>query len=62
VDGEVEIFKVSIDDTYWLQHETILAENGDNTRYLCSLDEGLEVMRMIEAVEKSAKEKAWIAG
>jgi len=39
-----------------------LAENGDNTRYLCSLDEGLEVMRMIEAVEKSAKEKAWIAG
>ncbi len=62
VDGEVEIFKVNIDDTYWLQHETILAENGDNTRYLCSLDEGLEVMRMIEAVEKSAKEKAWIAG
>ena len=62
VDDEVEVFKLNLDDTYWLQHETILAENGDNTRYLCSLEEGLKVMCMIEAVEKSAKEKAWIAG
>ena len=62
VDDEVEVFKLNLDDTYWLQHETILAENGDNARYLCSLEEGLEVMRMIEAVEKSAKEKAWITG
>jgi predicted dehydrogenase len=45
------------DITYRAQHQAILT--GD-VRSLCSLEQGLDVMAMIEAAEKSEQQKVWI--
>lgn len=57
-DGQVE-FKSDIgpDDTYYLQHKHML--NNDSS-ILCSFSEGVEVMKMIQAIEQSSMERSWI--
>jgi predicted dehydrogenase len=57
-DGNVQEFKVERDDTYRAQHRAMLA--GDTSR-LCSLAEGARVMQFIAAVERSARERAWVS-
>ena len=57
VDGEIETFTVERDDTYLAQHQAALAGSGG----LCTLAEGLDVMRMIEAAEEAASGRQWVA-
>ena len=57
-DDETEIFTPDRDDSYIAQHRAILEGGSD---VLCTLDEGLDVMRMIEAAEAAALEKKWVA-
>jgi predicted dehydrogenase len=54
----IEKYSVERDFTYRKQHENIL--NKQFTE-LCSFEEGLEVMKMIEAAEESVSEEAWVA-
>ncbi len=56
-DGEMQRFTVDSDDTYRAQHRAMLA--GDTSR-LCSLAEGEDVMNLIAASEKAAREQAWV--
>ena len=57
IDREVETFDVARDDTYRLMHEAVLF---GSTGSLCTLDEGLETLRLIEAAEMAAKRGAWV--
>ncbi len=57
-DGVEQRFTVDKDDTYRAQHRAVLA--GDTSR-LCGLAEGEEVMNLIAASEKAARERAWIS-
>jgi predicted dehydrogenase len=57
-DGKVQAFKVERDDTYRAEHRAMLA---DDTSRLCSLAEGARVMQFIAAVERSARERAWVS-
>ena len=57
IDRDVETFVVARDDTYRLMHEAVLC---GNTGSLCSLDEGVETLRLIEAAELAAKRGIWV--
>jgi predicted dehydrogenase len=56
-DGDVQQLKVDRDDTYRAQHQAILA--GDTSR-LCDLTQGENVMKLIAAAERSARECMWV--
>ena len=56
--GETETFTTERDDTYFAQHRAALA-GGDDV--LCTLDQGLDVMRMIDAAEAAANKQKWVA-
>jgi predicted dehydrogenase len=58
IDDKLEEFKTERDFTYTEQHRAVLE---DHTDYLCTLQEGLEVMHMIHAAEQSAREGKWIS-
>lgn len=58
VDGETGTFTVGRDDTYLAQHQAALAGGGGG---LCTFDEGLDVMRMIEAAEAAVSGRQWVA-
>ena len=55
-DSEMK-FEVKPDDTYLAQHQAILAGDSKN---ICSLSEGLKIVEMIEAIEKSVRKQKWI--
>ena len=57
-DGNTETFSAGRDDTYIAQHRGAL--NGEDG-ILCTLNQGLDVMRMIDAAEASVAEKKWVA-
>jgi predicted dehydrogenase len=57
IDREVESFVTEQNTTYRAMHEAVLMENRDT---LCSLDDGLSTLRLIEAAELSAKQGKWI--
>jgi predicted dehydrogenase len=57
VDHESESLTTERDYTYRAMHEAILSES---TGTLCSLDEGLDILRLIEAAESAAKRMEWI--
>lgn len=57
VDDDKEELLVERDATYRLQHRAVL--NGDYAS-LCSFAEGLEVVEMIDATERSFKSEGWI--
>ena len=58
VDAEVEQVKVERNDTYLLQHQSILDHQFDK---LCTFTEGMDIMKMIQAIEDSAytNQKRW---
>jgi predicted dehydrogenase len=58
IDGAVESIATDRDLTYTEQHRAVLSGRTDG---LCTLEEGMEVLRMIAAVERAAREKAWVA-
>jgi predicted dehydrogenase len=55
--GTAESFNVPMDQTYVSQHRAMLSEHREQ---LCSLAEGIEGMRLIDAVERSARESRWV--
>ena len=56
-DGKRESWKAEGDSTYRFQHEAIL--NREQSAY-CSLAQGMEIMRLIEAVERASRQKVWV--
>jgi predicted dehydrogenase len=52
----VSSFSIERDETYRTQHTDILNNHG---KLCCSLPEGLDVLRMIDAAEKSAETETW---
>ena len=57
VNGRVEKFETERNLTYILQHKAILS--GDYTD-LCTLDQGMEVLKLIHAAEVAANKQIWI--
>lgn len=57
VDHELESFVIKKNTTYQLMHKSIL-EGDDET--VCSLADGIEVVRLIEAAENSNEKIEWI--
>lgn len=57
IDNEVMQFEVDRDDTYLKQHIALL---NNQTDMLCNLQDGLNIVRMIEIAEKCSKEKVWV--
>ena len=59
VDADVEVVQVERNDTYLAQHQSILDHRFEN---FCTLEEGMEVMEMIQAIENSAysKQNIWV--
>ena len=55
--GDTESFDVDRDHTFAAEHRAALAGGGD----LCTVDEGLAVVRMVEAAERAAAGHQWIA-
>jgi predicted dehydrogenase len=58
IDDKVEKMEIERDLTYREQHRAILDDRKDT---LCTFQEGMEVMEMIHAIERSAREKQWIS-
>ena len=57
VNGVIERFESDRDSTYLLQHQAVLAGESKN---LCSAEEGLGIMHMIETCEKASEERRWL--
>jgi predicted dehydrogenase len=57
LDSSTEKFNVERDMTYRQMHQSILEGSCET---LCSFEEGVEVMRLIEAVEISIEQKRWV--
>lgn len=57
-DGEISSLPYQLDDTYRAQHVAMLA--GDTAR-LCSLEEGVKVMRFLSACENAAFKGQWMS-
>jgi predicted dehydrogenase len=57
IDGVEELINVSIDDSYRSQHQVMLTGNIEE---LCSLEEALDTLFTIEAIEKAAMLNKWI--
>lgn len=58
VDRDSQSYTTERDYTYKAMHEEILS---NNTGSLCSLEEGIETLRLIEAAEFAAKRNEWVA-
>lgn len=56
--NEVIGFETPRDQTYRLMHEALLGNGADER--LCTLKEGLDVVDLIAAVERSQQEESWI--
>lgn len=56
VDGERTHYPVQRDDTYRLLHDAVFSASPQ----ACSLTQGVEVMRLIAAVEQSSKQMKWV--
>jgi len=57
-DDQLEEFMSVRDYTYTEQHRAIL---DNRSEFLCTIEEGIDVMRMIHAAEQSVKKKKWIS-
>ena len=55
--GKTKTFTVSPDDTYIAQHRAIIEGEDD---VLCTLEQGLQITKMIDAAELAAAEKKWV--
>ncbi|MSR76825.1 MAG: Gfo/Idh/MocA family oxidoreductase [Candidatus Omnitrophica bacterium] len=56
-DDQIEQYPMDKNHTYLRQHEAVLS---GNTESLCSFEEGIDVVKMIEAAEEAAKDFKWI--
>lgn len=54
---EAEQVKLARNDTYCAQHEAIMNQSIDS---LCSLEEGINQVRLIHLVEQAVENKAWV--
>ncbi|MFB9276302.1 Gfo/Idh/MocA family protein [Cohnella cellulosilytica] len=57
IDGQVEVLQTARNDTYLAQHQAILQDQWSD---LCTLSDGLAVVQLIEAIEKSFTAKEWV--
>jgi predicted dehydrogenase len=57
VNGESELFNIDRDYTYREMHRTVLSGRNDA---LCSIDEGLLTMQLIEAAEHANRQLGWV--
>lgn len=57
INGTIDTMTIDKDQTYRSMHKAVLSENFDG---LCSFEEGLEVVGMIQAAEQSMMQKAWV--
>ena len=57
VDDAAETFAVERDFTYKAEHQAVL---GKNFETLCSFQEGMEVLSLIEAAELAVSQKKWV--
>lgn len=57
IDDKTEVMTSERDLTYREQHRAVLDDRRDT---LCTLQEGMEIMRMIHAIERSARQKEWV--
>ncbi len=57
IDGVEELINISIDDSYRSQHQSMLTGNIEE---LCSLEEAIDTLVTIGAVEKAALSHKWI--
>lgn len=57
IDRDTETFALERDQTYRLMHEELLSGKGET---LCTIGEGYESMRLIEAAEYAAKHQEWV--
>ncbi|AOV08501.1 Gfo/Idh/MocA family protein [Sporosarcina ureilytica] len=58
INGEILQFETGRDDTYRNQHMAVL--NGKN-EFLCTYEEGLNIVKMIEMAELASREKVWVS-
>lgn len=58
INGDILQFEVGRDDTYKNQHLAVL--NGEN-EFLCTYEDGLNIVKMIEKAELASKEKVWVS-
>jgi predicted dehydrogenase len=58
VDRNRETFTIERDETYLLMHAAVIAAE---TQILCSAEEALATMRLIEAAERAAARGEWVA-
>lgn len=57
INREIVSFTADRNMTYRLQHETILTDNYDS---VCTLQQGMDVLKLICAAESAAEKKIWI--
>ncbi|WP_027937106.1 Gfo/Idh/MocA family protein [Anaeroarcus burkinensis] len=57
IDNDEEMITIERDYTYAAEHQAIL---GDEKEFLCSLKKGVEVMQLVDSVEKSVAMGSWI--
>lgn len=50
-------YDLNRNDTYYMQHKAII--DGES-RFLCTLTEGLKTLEMVEMAEKSVRERKWM--
>ena len=58
IDDTLEEIRADRDFTYLEQHRAVLEDRSDT---LCTLQEGIEIMGMIHAAERSARQKEWVS-
>lgn len=58
INGKTEKMEIDKDHTYRAMHKAILNEEYS---MLCSFEEGMEVVGMIQTAEQSAQQKTWVA-
>lgn len=57
INDELIQYDINRDYTYYMQHKAIISGEND---ILCTYKEGLQILEMISAIEKSSKERKWI--
>jgi predicted dehydrogenase len=57
INDQIHTYSLDADETYKKQHLAII---HDEKEYLCTYDQGLAIVNMIESAENSSTERAWI--
>ena len=55
--SEGDQVKLARNDTYRDQHEAIMTQSIDS---LCSLEEGMDRLRLIDLAEQAVEKKVWV--